>query len=335
MPMSAYKRATGGRGLFSKRRNRCPGLPLWRESLKRVVFGACLFIVPAQAHVVSMSTGELRMDGPTATYDLRIPMYEVPKVTDPQKTLLDRIRFGDGHRTRASCQDVDGTYVCHADYEFPGLHANALEVDCTFFEVTVPNHVHLLTATQGPNTDQLVFDRSFTEGEVRFHPPSRAEVIVRDTGKGATRALASAAGLLFLAALALAARSAREFITLAVVFLISEWLARPIGPRIPLAFTARFFEAALALTVAYLAVEILLLPEGRRRWLIVAVLGLFHGLSLAAFPPLYQAGASAAQAAIMAPLGVSALWLPTSLRRPAAAVLLVVSLGSFAWRLWK
>ena len=302
---------------------------------KGFLLGACLLLSPAWAHVVSISTGELRMDGPTATYDLRIPVYEVPKVADPPKTLLDRIHFGDGHRTRATCQDVDGTYVCHAEYEFPGLHPNALEVTCSFFEVTVPNHVHLLTATQGPNTDQLVFDRNFTEGEVRFHPPFRAETIVRDTVKGAQRTLANAAGLLFLAALALAARSAKEAIALTVVFLASEWLSRPIGPRIPLAFTARFFEAALALTVAYLAVEILLLPEGRRRWLIVAVLGLFHGLSLAAFPPLYQGGASAVQAAMMVPLGAGALWLPQAFKRPAAVVLLAASLAWFGWRLWK
>ena len=298
---------------------------------------ACAGLLAAvlHAHVVSMSTGELRMDGPTAVFELRIPMYEVPHVADPTKALLDRIQFGDGHRTRASCQDEDGTYACRAEYEFPGLHPNALEVECTLFEVTVPNHVHLLTATQGPNTDQLVFDRNFTEGEARFHPPSRAEVIVRDTGKGATRAFRNAAGLLFLAALALAARSKREAGMLAVVFLASEWLARFIGPRIPLAFTARFFEAALALTVAYLAVEILMLPEGQQRWLIVAVLGLFHGLSLAAFPALYQAGASVAQAVTIVPLAAGALWMPWRATRPAAAVLLLAALGWFVFRLFK
>jgi hypothetical protein len=274
------------------------------------------------------------MDGPTAVFDLRIPMYEVPKVADPAKSLLDRIQFGDGHRTRATCEDEDGTYVCHAEYEFPGLHPNALEVQCSLFDVTVPNHVHLLTATQGPNADQLVFDRNFTEGEIRFHPPSRAETIARNTSKGAARTLQNTAGLLFLVALALAARSKREALTLAGVFLASEWLARPIGPRIPLAFTARFFEAALALTVAYLAVEILVLPEGKNRWLIVAVLGLFHGLSLAAFPALYQTGATAAQAVMIFPLAAGAQWMPKPWTRPAAAALLIGAVGWFGFRLW-
>jgi hypothetical protein len=282
-----------------------------------------------------MSTGELHMDGPTATFELRIPMYEVPKVEDPAKALLDRIHLGDGHRTRASCRDEDGTYVCQAEYEFPGLHPNALDIECDLFQVTVPNHVHLLTAVQGPNSDQLVFDRNFTEGEARFHPPSRAEVIVRETTRGAGRTFQNLAGLLFLAALALAARWKGEAVLLAGVFLAAGWLARIIGPRIPLAFTARFFEAALALTVAYLAVEILLLPEGRMRWLIVAILGLFHGLSLAAFPPLYQAGASVAQAVVVAPLAVGALKMPKAMIRPAAILLLAAALAWFGLRVWR
>jgi len=45
----------------------------------------------------------------------------------------------------------------------------------------------------------------------------------------------------------------------------------------------RFVEAAAALTIAYLAVEILFLPEAGMRWLIVAVLGAFHGLYFALF----------------------------------------------------
>jgi hypothetical protein len=299
-------------------------------------FGLAAFVTPLlDAHVVSMSTGELRMDGPTAVFELRIPMYEVPRVADPSRTLLDRIRFGDGHRTRASCREEDGTYDCRAEYEFPGIHPNALEVECSLFEVTVSNHVHLLTAIQGSNTDQLVFDRNFTEGEARFHPPSRAEVLVRDTGKGARRAFQNAGGILFLAALALAARSKREAVALAGFFLASEWLARPIGPRIPLAFTARFFDAALALTVAYLAVEILALPEGKSRSFIVAVLGLFHGLSLAAFPVLYQSGATVAQAVMIVPLAAAALWMPKTCTRPAAAVLGAVAVGWFVFRLWK
>ncbi|MBV8843029.1 MAG: hypothetical protein JO307_09470 [Bryobacterales bacterium] len=300
-----------------------------------LVAAVAVFTPVLFAHVVSMSTGELHMDGPTATFELRIPIYEVPRVADPAKVLLDRIQFGDGHRTRASCRDEDGTYVCTADYEFPGLHPNTLEIECSLFQITVPNHVHLLTAVQGPNSDQLVFDKNFTEGEARFRPPSRAEVISREITRGAARTFQNLAGMLFLAGLALAARWKGEAVLLGCIFLASEWVARLIGPRIPLALTARFFEATLALTVAYLAVEILLLPNGHMRWSIVAVLGLFHGLSLAAFPALYQTGASVAQAIVIGPLAWGALNLPKRLVRPAAVALLAAALVWFGLRVWR
>ncbi len=301
----------------------------------RWVSGALLYAAALQAHVVSMSTGEIRMDGPTAVYELRIPMVEVAHVAHPETELLDHIRFADGHRTRASCHEEEATYVCRAEYEFPGLHPNALDVECTLYQATVPNHIHLLTATQGANVDQLVFDQAFTEGEARFHPPSRAEVIAKESAAGAKRAVESAGGLLFLIALALAARSRVEAGTLAAVFIASEWAARPLGTRIPVALTARFFEAALALTVAYMAVEILLLPDGRFRWLVVGVLGLCHGLSLAGFPVTYLAGAAVVQVVLIALLTAGALKMPRDWQRPVAGALLAAGVAWFGLRMWR
>ena len=45
----------------------------------------------------------------------------------------------------------------------------------------------------------------------------------------------------------------------------------------------RFVEAATALTIAYMAVEILALPNAGKRWLIAGVLGAFHGLYFSLF----------------------------------------------------
>jgi hypothetical protein len=288
----------------------------------------------AQAHVVSISTGELHMDGPTAVFELRIPLYEVAQVVHPETTLLDQFRFGDGHLIRSTCGEDEGSYVCRGEYEFPGLHPDSLQVDCTLYRVTVPNHVHILTATQGTNTDQEVFDQRFHSGEVRFHPPSAAERIARDAAAGAARAVESAAGVLFLAGLALAARSGKEAVVFGALFLASEAAARPLGPLLPLAFSARFLEAVLALTVAYLAVEILLLPEGRSRWAVVAILGVCHGFSLAGLPVAYLVGALPVQAALLVALVMPALRMPPAWRRPAAGLLLVAGLAWFAVRLW-
>ena len=194
----------------------------------------------------------------------------------------------------------------------------------------MPNHVHLLTAMQGANTDQEVFDRRFTEIEVRFRPPSPAEALAREAASGAMRAVESVSGILFLIGLALAARSGKEALLFGAVFLAAECSAKRLGPLLPLALTSRFLEAVLALTVAYLAVEILLLPQGRSRWLVAAVLGLCFGLSLAAFPAAYLLGALPAQCAVFAVLAAAALTMPRAWKRPAAALLLAAGLAWFA-----
>lgn len=278
-----------------------------------------------------MSTGELRVDGPTAVYELRMPMYEVAHIANPS-TLIDHIRFGDAQRTRVKCQEENGEYVCIANYEFPRL-LNRLDVECTFFQITVPNHVHILTAIQGPFRDQAVFDQSFPRAEIRFRPPSRFEIVARELGYGFWHAIATPA-VLFLFALVLAARSARETAILAVMYLAGEWIMRLIAPRIPWPLSPRFIEAAIALTIAYLALEILLLPKAANRWVVVLVLGLFHGLYFAAFPATYLIAAAIFQVAAIAILAWCALRFATpAIRRVSTVALLAVSAAWFAWRL--
>jgi len=288
-----------------------------------------LICCSAYAHVVSMSSGELHVDGRTATYELRIPMYELTHVTHPETALLDQVKFEGSRRTSSNCQEQDGTYVCRADYEFDQPVPDKIEVECTLFQVTVPNHVHLLYAVQGPNSDQQVFDQSFRQAEVRFHPPSRAELVAKAAAAGIARLFKSVSGLLFLAVLVLAARNTREMGILTIAFLAGEWLARPISLHIPMSFSPQFLEAVLALTVAYLAAEIVFLPDSQARWAVVPILGIAHGLPFAAFTSSYLTAAAITQATILAVLWLATRKMPTTWRRPAAGVMLVAGIGWF------
>lgn len=304
--------------------------------MTRVSLALMLASAPVWAHVVSMSTGELRVDGPTAVYELRMPMYEVAHMANPE-SLIDHIRFGDAQRTSAKCHQEDATYVCVAHYEFPGL-IDRLNVECTFYQVTVPNHVHLLNATlsnpnQTPYADEVVFDQSFPRSEIRFRPPSRFEVVSREMATGVWRAIVSPA-VLFLLILIVAARTPREGLLLLAMYLAGEWIMRPLAPKIPWTLSPRFIEAAMALTVAYLALEILALPNAGNRWAVVLALGLFHGLYFAAFPATYLEGAAAMQALLVLLLVWIALkWATPTLRRISATVLLAAGLGWFVTRL--
>jgi hypothetical protein len=276
-----------------------------------------------------MSSGELHVDGRTATYELRIPMYELTHVTHPETALLDQVKFEGARRTSSNCREQDGTYICRADYEFDQPVPDRIEVECTLFQVTVPNHVHLLYAVQGPNSDQQVFDQSFRQAEVRFHPPSRAELIAKAAAAGIARLFKSVSGLLFLAVLVLAARNTREMGILTIAFLAGEWLARPLAPRIPMSFSPEFLEAVLALTVAYLAAEIVFLPDSQARWAVVPILGIAHGLPFSAFPSSYLTTASITQVILLSILWLAARKIPKGWRRPAAGVLLVAGIGWF------
>ena len=304
-------------------------------------FLSCLLAgsLPLVAHMVSMSSGELKVQGDRAHYELRIPMYEVAHVREPEHTLLENVRFkGAGAWAKPinpSCGQQQDSYVCTADYQFPAP-VDVLEVECTLAKVTVPNHVHLLHAFRGDKSDQAVFDLSFTSAEIRFRPPTAFETYARESSAGFMRAAAGLAPLLFLAGLVLAARNRRELIALTASFLVAESLACVLAPRIPWPLSPRFVEAAAALTIAYLAFEIVLLPDSRYRWLVVGVLGLFHGTYFSMFlaqtgyrAPAFLSGVALAELLLIAlfSLALTALARFAAMRRavPIAASLLLVT----------
>lgn len=252
---------------------------------------AALFVLPpcmAFAHVMSMSSGDLTITGTHAHYEFRLPLYEMPHVANPQQSLFAHIAFSSAGRpariTNSACHEDAGqdSYVCEADYEF-AAPVDTLDVECTFPAVTVPNHVHLLRAEKDGKHDQALFDISFPRASLRFRPPTALETTATQAGGGFMRALGGLAQILFLASLVLAARSRRELIALTAMFLAGQMATALIVPHTAWQPPARFVEAAAALTIAYLAVEILVLPRAGMRWLIVAVLGAFHGLWFALF----------------------------------------------------
>src|SRR5947209_1953373 len=174
-----------------------------------------LAVSPLRAHVMSMSTGDITIQGNRARYELRMPIYEIAHVKNPETSLFEHIRFStagqDGRLIQKSCHEdmAQGSYLCNAEYEFP-VAVDRLDVECTFHSVTVPNHVHLLRAQKEGKSDQAIFDFSFSKAQIRFDPPTAAEIAVTQTGAGFVRAVGGLVQILFLATLALAARRDRK-----------------------------------------------------------------------------------------------------------------------------
>ena len=287
---------------------------------------AALVASPASAHMVSMSTSDLKVDGVKAVYELRMPVYELQHTKDAETALFANLRFQGARLMGKSCREEGGTFVCRAEFEFAKA-PETLDVECSFHAATVPNHVHVLRAAlsdkTGVKTDQAVFDISNTKATIRFRPPTALEIAVSQMGGGAYRAAGGAAQILFLAGLALAARSRRELLQLAAMFAAGQTLAAAIVPMTSWAPNPRFVEAACALTIAYLAVEILFLAEAGQRWLVLAVLGAFQGLYFAVFvnESGYSAGWVMAGALIPEALLIAGFWFVWSnLNRFASAL---------------
>jgi hypothetical protein len=301
---------------------------------------------PLAAHMVSLSTGELRLEGRLGRYELRMPLYEMAHVRNPERGLVESVRFGGARLREFSCaaDEAAGAYVCRAAYEFTEP-VEELEAESRLHAITVPNHVHLLRVVKGDKSDQAVLDLSFPRATLRFEPPTALEIAVREMGAGMLRAAGGAAQWLFLLTLVLAARGRRELVALGAMFVLGEAVSCVGAPYVGIRPAPRFLEAAAALTVAYLAAEILLLPLARGREAVAGVLGLFHGLYLETFvrtsgsrTAWVLAGATLAQAALLG-FGGLAYWRlarfapPRPVLRLAAGVLLGVGLAWFGLRL--
>src|SRR5947209_14105655 len=91
----------------------------------KTLLAAVAITLPAYAHVMSMSTGDVRLEGNRAHYELRMPVYEIADLKNPELLLFEHIRFStggnDGRITQKTCHAdmAQGSYICTADYEFP------------------------------------------------------------------------------------------------------------------------------------------------------------------------------------------------------------------------
>jgi hypothetical protein len=299
-------------------------------------------------HVISMSTGYATVAGNRVEYILRMPQYEMAHVKDPH-TLFDHIRFSSGfetgRRTDQECHDdpATSTYICAANYEF-SRPVERLGVECTFYEVTVPNHIHMLHAERSGKSDQAILDSSFPSATLAFRPPTAFEIAVEQSGAGAERVWTNAVQLLLLIALAIASRSRRELAVVGVAFLLGECLGTVLISRSAWQPSPRFAEAAAALALAYLALEIIAFPKSGGRWLLALVFGGFEGMYFSLFlsESGYQAGyvlsgAAVAGALVLLIAALAGYLIPSRYRmrlsRIAASLLLVTGSIWFIIRL--
>jgi hypothetical protein len=240
-----------------------------------VWFWLYILTAPVYAHSISMSTGELRVEGQTARYTLRMPLYEMQH-TDADG-ILNALQILGALRTSGSCSPQSGSLVCESEYRFTSAPTD-VEVQCQLARVTVPNHVHVLHARRGDTVDQAVFDREMERAVLRFRQMGVIESTLR------ARPAAAAAVMLVAVALGVLARNRREIVLILGGFVSGFLLAY----LVPWPLTPAFAESALMIAIGYGALEAALLPEAKQRWVSSLVIG--AAMSLYAVALLPQAG---------------------------------------------
>jgi hypothetical protein len=277
-----------------------------------LVLLAAMAAPAACAHAISMSTGYATVSGARVDYLVRMPSYEMGHVKDATHALFSHIRFTSGFETgRATGQEChddpsSGSYLCAATYEF-SQPVERLGVECTFYEVTVGNHIHMLHAERAGKSDQAILDSAFSSATLAFRPPTAAELAVEQAGAGAIRVWTNSVQLLLLIALAVAARNRSELLVTGAAFVAGECAGALAITRSAWQPSPRFAEAAVALALVYLAFEIIAFPKSRGRWILALLFGAFTGMYFSIFlaqsgyqPGWVLTGAAAAAIAVLA-----------------------------------
>ena len=285
-----------------------------------------------------MSNGELRIDGAVATYELRMPLYEVTQLPTPGDTLFNNIQFAGGRLIEKQCTTSAEWLQCTGKYLFSS-DVKELGVTCRFASVTVPNHVHMFRAIKATGeSEQRFFDSTLVETSLTFRPPSSGEFFLRAMVEGFRRAIAGLTTALFLFAIAMVARDRKQFLLLAGILALVELATASFAPT---QLSPKFLEAAAALSTAYIAIERILVPTAGQRWLVVAILGVFHGLffrffavELSGVPSIagFAAGLLFANLAWMLPAGLLRL-LPSTGQRIVTWMLVIAGTFWFVYRI--
>ncbi len=242
---------------------------LYRHLAKRgFVLSLILLASLAQAHSISVSTSEGKLDATILSLNVRLPRYEVEHL--PQAGLAAAFRFAGAELKSSQCKPVENELFCELSYNSPQTASEKLEAHVTLARITVPNHVHIMKLTRGAVTRQAVFDRTFEQEQIDFHQLARAEVWWRAARMGFTQLLYQPILIALLLILFLPFPYIAGATAAFLIVLPDKFYATP-----------GFFELATAISLSYIALEHLFFPKAGGKWIVAAAIGAIEGAALA------------------------------------------------------
>ncbi len=186
----------------------------------------------------------------------------------PASVVLTRYGVGD-----------DGTLRLDLDFTF-AAPVRLLTLESTLPALTQPDHRHFVHATIGDVGREAVLDgaspRATFDGTTAPLATAR-----RFAALGVGHIVTGYDHLAFLAVLLLAAVSVADVIKIVTAFTVAHSVTLGLTTMGLLTLPAVLVESLIALSIAWVAVENLLVERHERRWRITFLFGLVHGLGFA------------------------------------------------------
>lgn len=268
-----------------------------------LVYGAT--IRQASAHPYNNGYSELRLEKKEVYYSLFLPAAGLPfidsdkdgKISDAElssgrapldRLLSDGIVLDNGGipmdsqvlEVRADIRDdvpgVSAELLFHGDQALESLliHYNLL------FDDIDPDHLNFVTIYDGDDLDQYLFEAG--DREYYFdNPPGLGTMLAVYFKLGVLHLASGADHLAFLFALLLAASRWKEALAVVTAFTASHSITLLLAAAGYMPVSPRVVEAAISLSICFVAAGNPFIRRPGRRWIPALLLGLIHGLGFA------------------------------------------------------
>ncbi|MFO0723797.1 MAG: HupE/UreJ family protein [Myxococcota bacterium] len=281
----------------------------WRLALAALAVAAVSGT--ASAHEVGLSYGQYKVEGIALRAELSFAEKELMILADgldadrdghasaseiaAAKPALEEalvrplsVRVGTsscaGHLLEARRVEGDGIQV-DAEYRCPAMPSEAVvEVGLTFLEKVTPGHRHLVRASGGGSS----IERIALKAEPSFKiPVSGSAEAAEDQSLsglfflGIEHILSGLDHLLFLVGLLLVGGRLRSLLAVITAFTVAHSITLGLALLGVFSLSPSFVEPAIALSVAYVAVENWFVKDASKRWRLTFAFGLLHGFGFA------------------------------------------------------
>jgi hypothetical protein len=153
----------------------------------------------------------------------------------------------------------------------------ALAIDSTLHQLTQPDHRHLAHAVIHGTSHEAVLDGSVTHADFQAGLSATSDTAKRFVVLGMEHIATGYDHLAFLVVLLVAATSLLDVVKIVTAFTVAHSITLALATIGLVALPSTMIESLIALSIAWVAVENLLVDHVDRRWRITFVFGLVHG----------------------------------------------------------